>query len=63
MPTGFNLPAVGTTVEIIGLQATTTANQGTILQNNTVEIQNLVMEEGPRQSGYTFQIAISDVTT
>ena len=63
MPSGFTLPPVGTVVEVIGLQATTTASQGTILANNTIEILNLVMEEGPRQSGYTFKIAISDVTT
>ena len=54
MPSGFTLPSIGTVVEVVGLQATTTANQGTILANNTVEILNLVMEEGPRQSGYTF---------
>ena len=63
MPSGFTLPPVGTIVEVIGLQATTTASQGTILANNTIEILNLVMEEGPRQAGYTFKIAISDVTT
>jgi len=63
MPSGFVLPAVGIVVEVIGLQATTTANQGTILANNTVEILNFVMGEGPRHSGYTFQIAISDITT
>jgi hypothetical protein len=54
LPSGFILPAVGTVVDVIGLQATTTVTQGTILVGNIVEILYLVMGDGPRQSGYMF---------
>jgi hypothetical protein len=54
MPSGLTLPPVGSVVDVIGLQDTSPANSGTILAGNVVEILQIVMSEGPRQSGYMF---------
>jgi hypothetical protein len=54
MPSDLTLPTVGSLVEVIGLQDTSPAKSGTILAGNIVEILDLVLNEGPRFSGYMF---------
>ena len=63
MPSGLTLPPIGSVVEVIGLQDTSPAKSGTILASNVVEIFDVVLSEGPRYSGYMFQLAINNVTT